>query len=208
MIYAVNTAGAIAGALLAGFVLIPALGLHGTLRVITVVGAIGRVGSAVQRRGRRSAADLRGRAVSRRAGPWPDALPQWDRLLLSSGAYKYARVLQGPDPRTALTAGELLYYREGASGTVAVRRTGGTTSLAIDGKVDASNAGDMLTQRLLAHVPLLLHPDPKRVAILGLGSGVTLGSALTHPLDGAEVLEISPQVVEASHYFDDENHRR
>ena len=65
----------------------------------------------------------------------------------------------------------------------------------------------MLTQRLLAHVPLLLHPDPKKVAILGLGSGVTLGSALTHPIDRADVLEISPQVVEASRYFDTENHR-
>ena len=45
--------------------------------------------------------------------------------------------------------------------TVAVRDAAGTTSLAIDGKVDASNAGDMLTQRLLAHVPLLLHPAPR-----------------------------------------------
>ena len=65
----------------------------------------------------------------------------------------------------------------------------------------------MLTQRLLAHVPLLLHPDPKRVAILGLGSGVTLGSALTHPIGRADVLEISPEVVAASRFFDKENHR-
>ena len=64
----------------------------------------------------------------------------------------------------------------------------------------------MLTQRLLAHVPLLLHPNPKRVAILGLGSGVTLGSALTHSIERADVLEISPEVVEASHFFDAENH--
>ena len=76
-----------------------------------------------------------------------------------------------------LRAGELLYYREGAASTVSVRRIAGATTLAIDGKVDASNAGDMLTQRLLAHVPLLLHPDPHDVAIIGLGSGVTLGSA-------------------------------
>ena len=89
-----------------------------------------------------------------------------------------------PSLETALTAGELLSYREGSTGTVAVRRLAGTVSLAIDGKVDASNAGDMLTQRLLAHVPLLLHPDPKRVAVLGLGSGVTLGSAL-HASDRA-----------------------
>ena len=134
------------------------------------------------------------------------ALPHWDRLLLSSGAYKYAAAMRGPSLETALAAGELLSYREGATGTVAVRRLAGTVSLAIDGKVDASNAGDMLTQRLLAHVPLLLHPSPKRVAILGLGSGVTLGSALTHPLEAATVLEISPEVVDASRFFDADNH--
>jgi spermidine synthase len=65
----------------------------------------------------------------------------------------------------------------------------------------------MLTQRMLAHVPLLLHPAPKQAAILGLGSGVTLGSALTHPLERAVVLEISPEVVQASAHFERENHR-
>ena len=205
-IYAVNTTGAIAGALLAGFVFIPAAGLHGTLRIITVIGAVGALGLLYLGR-----ASGRARIVATSVaiavlalGVW---LPQWDRLLLSSGAYKYASVLQGPDVRTALSAGELLYYREGASATVAVRRVAGTTSLAIDGKVDASNAGDMLTQRLLAHVPLLLHDNPQRVAILGLGSGVTLGSALTHStVQSADVLEISKEVVEASRYFEVENH--
>ena len=206
LIYAVNTTGAIAGALLSGFAFIPAAGLHGTLRLVTIVGAIGALAVLFAGRSKgRSLVFAAGLALAVLAvGAFP---PQWDRLLLSSGAYKYASVLQGPDIRTALTAGELLYYREGASGTVAVRRVGGTTSLSIDGKVDASNAGDMLTQRLLAHVPMLLHPDPKRVAILGLGSGVTLDSALTHPVEHADVLEISPQVVEAVSYFDDENHR-
>ncbi len=127
--------------------------------------------------------------------------------MLSSGAYKYALAMRQSDLRTALSAGELLFYREGAAGTVAVRQLAGTMSMAIDGKVDASNAGDMLTQRLLAHLPLLLHPNPQRVAILGLGSGVTLGSALTHGLSQALVLEISPEVVTASQFFNEENHR-
>ena len=64
----------------------------------------------------------------------------------------------------------------------------------------------MLTQRLLAHLPLLLHPEPRRVAILGLGSGVTAGAALKHPIAAVDVLEISPEVVEASRMFDFENH--
>jgi spermidine synthase len=205
VIYAANTAGAIGGALVAGFVLLPWLGLHGSLRFVTVVGAAGAllVLLAAGRLGRAQAAAA---ALAIAVIVLGVRLPQWDRLLLSSGGYKYAAVLRAPDLRTGLTAGELLYYREGPAGTVAVRKAGGTLSLAIDGKVDASNSGDMLTQRLLAHVPLLLHPDPKKVAILGLGSGVTLGSALRHPIASAEVLEISPEVVAASRFFDAENH--
>ena len=89
------------------------------------------------------------------------ALPSWSPALLSSGAYKYASTMTGDTLDVSLVAGRLLYYRDGAMATVAVRDAAGTTSLAIDGKVDASNAGDMLTQRLLAHVPLLLHPAPR-----------------------------------------------
>jgi spermidine synthase len=205
LIYAVNTTGAILGAVLTGFVFIPALGLHGTLRLVTSVGAAGAVALLLIGHTRGRSRFLAG-ALAALVLALGVLLPPWDRLLLSSGAYKYAAVLQGPDIRTTLTAGDLLYYREGAAGTVAVRRVGGTTSLAIDGKVDASNSGDMLTQRMLAHVPLLLHPAPTRVAILGLGSGVTLGAALTHPIQRADVLEISPQVVEASRLFELENH--
>lgn len=205
LVYAVNTAGAIAGALAAGFLLIPWLGLHTTIRAVALIGALGAIAVLV-------AGGVTGRArvvvatVALGVLLFAVRLPPWDRLLLSSGAYKYAAALQAPDLRAALGAGELLYYREGPSSTVAVRKVGGTTSLAIDGKVDASNAGDMLTQRLLAQVPLLLHPDPQTIAILGLGSGVTLGSALTHPVQRADVLEISREVVEASRLFGAENH--
>ncbi len=191
------------------------MGLHGTIRLVAGLGAIVAVAILVKAGrasgpGRRSLGEG-GRAVGfALAGAVAVAivaLPQWDRALLSSGGYKYAPAMRGPSLQTALTAGELLSYREGSTGTVAVRRLAGTISLAIDGKVDASNAGDMLTQRLLAHVPLLLHPNPQRAAIIGLGSGVTLGSALTHPLAEVHVLEISPGVVEASRFFEAENNR-
>ena len=203
LIYAINTVGAILGSLLAGFLLIPRLGLHGTIQLVAALSLMAAIAILLKTRSRgRMPAFVLAGAVAMAIV----LAPQWDRSLLSSGAYKYAPAMRGTDLETSLTAGELLSYREGSTATVAVRRLTGTTSLAIDGKVDASNAGDMLTQRLLAHMPLLLHPNPKRAAILGLGSGVTLGSALTHPLDAATVLEISPEVVEASQYFEAENH--
>ena len=204
LVYAVNTIGAILGSLLSGFVLIPALGLHDTIRLVATLATM--VAVVILMRTARAGGRTLGFALAGGVAVAIAMVPEWDRLLLSSGAYKYAPAMRGPSLQTSLTAGELISYREGSTGTVAVRRLTGTTSLAIDGKVDASNAGDMLTQRLLAHMPLLLHPQPKRAAILGLGSGVTLGSALTHPLDQVTVLEISREVVDASKYFEAENH--
>ena len=205
-VYATNTVGAIAGALGAGFLLIPVAGLFDSLRLVAALLALTAAALALTETAR-FPIHWGGAAMALVALGGAAWLPSWDPSLLSSGAYKYAPVAQGPDLRTALTAGRLTYYREGASGTVSVRALTGTRSMAIDGKVDASSAADMLTQRLLAHVPLLLHTKPSSVAILGLGSGVTLGSALTHGINRAVVLEISPEVVEASRQFDAENHR-
>lgn len=132
--------------------------------------------------------------------------PPWDRALLASGAYKYAPYIGGADLDAVLRAGTLVYYKEGSAGTVSVRDLNGTRSLAIDGKVDASNAGDMLTQRLLGLLPVLLHGRAESVAIIGLGSGVTAASALAAgAVRHADVIEISPEVVEASRFFDKEN---
>jgi spermidine synthase len=133
--------------------------------------------------------------------------PPWDRELIVSGLYRYAPYIEKDlELEPALKAGTLVYDRDGAAATVSVRRLTGALSLAIDGKVDASNAGDMLTQKALAHVPLLLHPNPHEVCVIGLGSGVTLGSALVHPITHADVVEISPEVVEASRLFSVDNH--
>ena len=206
LVYAANTAGAIIGALLAGFVFIPSLGLLNTIRAVTVIVAIGAmlllVVSLVARRSR-----LLGAAACALVIMLAIRAPSWDQALLASGVYKYASMVDASDLKSSLTAGRVLFYREGATATVSVREAVGSRSLSIDGKVDASDGGDMLTQRLLAHLPLLLHPQPRQVAIIGLGSGVTLGSALVHPIARADAIEISPEVVDASSWFEAENHQ-
>ena len=201
-VYAINTLGAVSGSLAAGFVLIPWLGLE---RTLTMVGALLAVGAVL-------AAWFGAVRFVRMAALVPSALgvvlmltgAPWDRALLASGSYKYASaVAPGLDLETALKSGTLIYYRDGATSTVSVKRLTGALSLAIDGKVDASTAGDMLTQKLLAHLPMLLHGSAREICIIGLGSGVTLASVLAHPVHGIDVLEISPEVVEASRLFSD-----
>jgi spermidine synthase len=202
-VYAANTVGAIAGALLAGFALVPRLGLETTFRATAIAGVLGAIACfAIARR--RPVLVPAAAAVAALAAIL--LLPPWDHQLLASGAYKYAPYLGADNLETVLRAGNLQYYKEGAAATVSVRTLTGTTSLAIDGKVDASNAGDMLTQRLLGLLPVLLHEKAEDIAVIGLGSGVTAGSALAAgTVRHADVVEISPEVVAASHFFDRES---
>jgi hypothetical protein len=78
----------------------------------------------------------------------------------------------------------------------------------INGKTDASNgAGDIETQTLLGHLPLIAAGRVDRVAVVGFGSGMTAGAVLTHPVREVDEFEIEPAVVEASGYFDEINGR-
>ena len=205
LVYAINTLGSVTGSLAAGFLFIPAFGIQPTLWIVS--GSLIACTAALMFTGALA-------GMSRVAGLVTAAIsivlvvtsPPWDRELLAAGVYMYAPyVPKDLDLETQLKAGELLYYEEGAAATVSVKKLTGTTTLAVDGKTDASNRGDMLTQKLIAHLPLLLHRDPKDVFILGLGSGMTVGAALTHPIDRVDVVEISPEVVKASDYFKTEN---
>ena len=215
-VYVANTLGAIAGSLAAGFLLVPRFGLHATFRgtsQVAIVGAVAVAGWAAL--AGHSGARTRKLAVigalvaAAALGAVIIEMPSWDRELLSSGAYKYAPYIHARDASdfaASLRAGRLEYYREGAAATVSVRRLAGRLSLAIDGKVDASTAGDMLTQRLLGVLPVFIHPHPDELCVIGLGSGVTVASAMaTGLVHHGDVVEISPEVVAASAFFSAEN---
>lgn len=202
-LYAGNTLGAIAGSLSAGFILLPALGAHrAALPIILIHLAVGFyiVGRT---RGIRAVAYL---------APVPLAAvfilltrtPADPRLLYGGGYlyfWQYEHVAGRPAAAEART---LLYHKDGPGGTVTVSRSGDKTAtyLAIDGKTDGSdNAPDMMTQSMLAHLPLVLHGHPKSVLVVGLGTGTTYATALAHPVEKVVCAEISPQVVEASRFF-------
>ena len=209
-VYGANTVGAILGAFLAGYILIRWLGVETSLLFATGMSvAVGVTWLMVfgKRRLVRLAA---GAGLAAVAGVAIRAIPPWDPLVMNSGPYLYAPVVKGRiQPgrlvQDAVSKYRLLYYREGVEATVSVLETKSTgeLSLRINGKTDASSRGDLPTEILSAHIPLLLHPAPKKVMVLGLASGVTAGSALTHPeVERLDCVEISPEVVEASHFFE------
>src|SRR5262249_6003186 len=60
---------------------------------------------------------------------------------------------------------------------------------------------DMPTQLLSGHLPMLIHPDPRTVLVIGLGSGVTAGAVARYPVASLDIVEIEPAVVEANRFF-------
>ncbi|HET6372234.1 MAG TPA: fused MFS/spermidine synthase, partial [Candidatus Polarisedimenticolia bacterium] len=79
--------------------------------------------------------------------------------------------------------------------------------LAVNGKIDASSSGDLPTQLLSGHLPMLLAPRADNALVIGFASGITVGAVMQHPIEGMTAVEIEEAILEASRYFDPYNHR-
>lgn len=198
LLLAVATAASTAGALVASFLAIPLTGVQGTLLASIFLHAV--VGSLA----------LSYFGEKRRLWPPFAALAllallywraPWDVRTVQSGPYIYGEERTGKeDPR------KVLFARDDRVASIAVfEHPDGNRVLRIDGKTDASlSQVDLVTQLLTAHIPLAAHEKPERLALVGLGSGMTLASCLTYDPKEVHLMEISPAVVTASRLFDGE----
>jgi len=213
-LYAWNTLGCIVGVLAGGFLLLPLLGPRDGLMVaagaILLAGVLHAAGSFSK--GRAWAATGLALAVGAATVVWT---PAWDRHLMTSGPHSYAESYGGYGGVEELSRHlgeieELLYYADGLVATITVARQPGygepVTYLSTDGKIDGSSHSDMPTQRLSAHLPMLLHPNPKEICVIGIGTGCTGGSAALHPGTQVRVVEIERRMVEAAEFFREHNH--
>jgi spermidine synthase len=200
-VYVVNTVGAIVGTVLAGFVLIPAIGVHSSIKVGIVTNLLLAAGLFTTLSSRWRWAAL-GPALATAAILF---IPSWNQSLMSSGLAIYGKLyleMVGSGRLSELLQKQnVLFYRDGISGTVCVLREGENFFLRINGKTDASTGRDMPTQLMSGHLPLLLHPDPRSVLVIGLGSGITAGAAARHAVTRLDIVEIEPAVVEAAQFF-------
>ncbi len=209
--YAINTLGGILGSFASGFILIPWLGLPWAIAAAAIMNCAAAVLVFLRDEQIRIAGVLRLAAAGSVLAVFIllsgfVAVPSWQRQVFTAGAYLNPDVYRQISVRQAADRSELLFYRDDLNATVSVHRLGENIFLKVGGKTDASNGLDMNTQVMSAHIPLLLHPDPKRVLVIGLGSGVTLGEAGRHPVTALHCAEINQAVIEGARYFADINH--
>jgi len=225
--YAINTIGALLGSFSAGFIMIPLLGKENSLSlviglqlimVLVIMGLFYPKGKQSRERLILLASGFVGLLLTL-------IYPHWDRQQLATGKYyrfsSYAELFKTTSWWDAIvkppsefmpniTGTEVVFYGDGIGGFTTVEKDIDPLGkpqyiLYNSGKADASSESDMSTQTLAAHLPLLFHPQPKSMMILGLASGVTGGEALYYDLDRLDILEISEQVVEASDFFREAN---
>lgn len=71
--------------------------------------------------------------------------------------------------------------------------------LFLDGMVMTSERDEFIYHEMIAHIPMLAHPNPKNVLVIGGGDGGTIREVLKHPsVERAVLCEIDGEVIEVS----------
>ncbi|MBV51317.1 MAG: spermidine synthase, partial [Nitrospinae bacterium] len=205
-VYASNTVGTIVGSFLAGFVLIPWIGIQNTILVAVVLNML--IGFALLVMSPGFSLNVKMYvlpAILVVCFLWGRSMEPWDKSVISSGSYMPYRI--GDLSEAEAKTNKILFYREGTHTTVTTELSvSGNIFLRVNGKTDASLAMDMRTQLLSGYLPMLLHPDPESALVIGQGSGITLGAVEQFPVKSVDLVEISSAVIEGSRFFDPFNH--
>jgi len=201
-IYAANTAGAIMGGLAVSLLAIPLIGTQNSERALLALSAIGGliVLMPLMERARSQRLEF---AAGVAAGLI--ALAAWGIDKIPDELIAYGR-------RMAAMHGmsHVLYTAEGRNTSIAISRwNDGSLQFHVAGKVEASTESyDMRLQRMLAHLPALIHGDPRSVLVVGFGGGITAGAFTTYPgVKRIVICELEPLIPPVStRYFGKQNY--
>ncbi|HXR98654.1 MAG TPA: fused MFS/spermidine synthase [Terriglobales bacterium] len=198
-VYAANTLGGIVGALAISLWLIPTIGTLACQRLLIALAAFSGVvilGPAMlqKRRWPLAAALAMSLALTALLGFKMDPIP--------GELIAYGR-------RMAISAGSshVLTTVEGRNSSIAITQwNDGATEIDVNGHVEATTEPyDMKLQRMVGHLPALLHPNPRSVLGIGFGAGVSAGTFTRYPgIQKITICEIEPMIPPTStRYFAD-----
>ncbi len=214
-VFSLNTIGAVAGAVVTGLIFIPLLGIKQSIELGVALNAVLAIVVMMKDQRAVSRWKIGITATLLLSGfTYRIAFPKWNENVSTVGVYRaffkeapvsYENFFKEIEDRSTL------WYKEGVTANVAVNEFTNDNgnrerSLVINGKADASTENDLPTQVLLAQIPLILGQNTGDVLVIGLGSGITSGSALQHPIRSLDCVEISPEVVDCNYLFSEYNH--
>ncbi|MGE5144982.1 MAG: fused MFS/spermidine synthase, partial [Acidobacteriota bacterium] len=213
--YLLNTVGSILGAVLTGFVLVTVLGSDTTLRLGVAVNVLAALALAIAvSRGvaegsaqhKHLQTRVLGGAILATAGLVAVvAAPGRGLRAIDLGPTIYGREKMSAAERRSFLdhpGARPLQFIEGRNSTVSVWESPVGRALKVNGKVDASDYGDMDTQVMLGFAPVAARPHPRAALAIGFGSGVTTAVLAAVPgMERVRVVELEPGVLELARFF-------
>ena len=191
--YSLNVLGAILGSMLAGFVLLPAIGTRNSLIVVSALATSSSMALAWSQRATRPSFSY---AVM---GLAPALFGLGAVWAVEPFDLAFARFHRNE---------KLVWRQEGVQTTVAVHDRGGNSPMRImflDGNHQANNSpGTAFVHHRIGALPVMLHPAPTTALVIGLGGGATPGAVARYNVD-VDVVELSAAVVAGSAFFKDIN---
>ena len=212
-VLAYNTVGAILGAAVSGFVMIYLFGIERSLQMLIVINVgfgLFVVFSATNRKRATIGVSALTTAVLLFLAFNHQALRIWDTSYFAIYRSNHPEDFRTREMiREAVSNTDVLYYAEGVEAIVSsIKIKDGDQSFITNGRVEAStHLPDQQCQFTLGHLPMLLNKDPKRVLVVGTGSGMTLGATSVHPgVEQITLAEIEPKVLGVARTFAEYNH--
>jgi spermidine synthase len=218
-IYAANTIGSIIGSIGFSVFLVPLLGTQNSNRLLIILAAasgliaLGPLLKPSAKSARNGAAGFEGAAA-----PGPTVKPFAFGGLIAGALIlaltvpniPWQLVAWGRNILPKAGYGSALYVGEGMNSSVAVvELADGTRNFHVSGKVEASSdPTDLRLERMLGHIPALVHPNPRSVLIVGCGAGITAGTFVLYPgIERIVICEIEPLIPKVvARYFGPQNY--
>lgn len=198
-VYAANTLGAIVGALGVSLILIPWIGTQNTERVLLIGSAVGALVMLT------AGARKFGAIVALTAALALSGWLAWKIDAVPGKLIAYGRQM----PRFGNDS-EIIHVAEGRNSSVAIGKwSSGAIEIDVNGHIEATTEPfDMSLQRMVGHLPGVLHPNPKSVLGIGFGAGVSAGTFTRYQgIEKITVCEIEPVIPPIStRYFGKQNY--
>lgn len=189
-VYFANTIGAILGSVTTGFIFIPLLGLHLSLKIFILANLLlGITLLFISRlKNEKTVRSFLGGLIA----------VGLVVIITLSGGNVFLTVLK-EQLTNKWGENDLIYYKEGSTATVSVTegkkdrmRLLHVNSIAITGR--------SLSPKLMAHLPVLLHPNPQKALVICFGMGTTFRSLAAHGLE-VQGVELVPEEIETFPLF-------
>jgi spermidine synthase len=210
-IYAINTAGSIVGSLAFSLWFIPTVGSRQSQQILIAIAVLAAIlaGFSISQHASRKARFAAAAVAAVLLGWGLAATVQdvpWEVIAYGR---RIAPIIRAFDLYDRANPTKVLFRGEGVNSSILIAERAGQRHFYVSGKAEASTAIlDMRLERMMGHVPALLHPSPKSVLVVGFGAGVTAGSFTRYPeLENLVICELEPFIPPAStEYFGKQNY--